>query len=51
VCRYCGIALNHHDAASDAEGCASIALSCAAAVGVANLDDLADELGLRAGRL
>lgn len=50
VCRHCGIALNHHDAASDAEGCASIALSCAAALGVSNLDDLAVELGLRAGR-
>lgn len=51
VCRHCGIALNHHEAASDAEACASIALNCLGEVGVPTLDDLADELGLRAGRL
>jgi DNA polymerase-3 subunit epsilon len=51
VCRHCGIALNHHDATSDANGCAHIALACLTEVGVPNLDDLADELGLRAGRL
>ncbi len=51
VCRHCGIALNHHEAASDAAACASIALRCMNEVGVPNLDDLADELGLRVSRL
>jgi DNA polymerase-3 subunit epsilon len=51
VCRHCGIALNHHDAASDAVACASIAIRCLETVGVPTLDDLADELGLRPGKL
>jgi DNA polymerase-3 subunit epsilon len=50
VCRHCGIELDHHEAASDAAACASIALRCLEEVGVPTLDDLADELGLRAGR-
>lgn len=51
VCRHCGIALVHHEAASDAEACASIALRCLDETCMPTLDDLADELGLRAGRL
>jgi len=51
VSRHCGIELVHHEAASDAAACASIALSCLGEVGMPNLDDLADELGLRAGIL
>jgi len=51
VCRYCGISLNHHEAASDAAACASIALRCLEEVRVPTLDDLVDELGLRPGRL
>jgi DNA polymerase-3 subunit epsilon len=51
MCRHCGIALNHHEAASDAAACASIALRCLDEVGVPTLDDLELELGLRAGRL
>lgn len=51
VCRHCGIALVHHEAASDAEACASIALRCLDETGVATLDDLAHKLGLRPGRL
>lgn len=50
VCRHCGIALNHHEAASDAGACASIALRCANELGVPDLDGLADELGMRAKR-
>jgi DNA polymerase-3 subunit epsilon len=51
VCSHCGIALNHHEAASDAAACASIALRCLEVVGVPTLEDLADELGMRAKRL
>jgi len=51
VCRHCGIALVHHEAASDAEACAAIALRCLEETGMPTLDDLADELGLRAGSL
>jgi DNA polymerase-3 subunit epsilon len=50
VCRHCGIALVHHEAASDADACASIALRCMSEAGMPTLDDLADELGLRAKR-
>lgn len=51
VCRHCGITLVHHQAASDAEACASIALSCLGEIGAPTLDDLVDELGLRTGVL
>lgn len=47
VCRHCGIALEHHVAASDAAACASIALRCQAEKGMATLDDLVIELGMR----
>lgn len=48
VCRHCGIALNHHEAASDAAACAAIALRCAEDAGVPTLDDLVRELGMSA---
>lgn len=51
VCRHCGIGLVHHEAASDAAACAQIALACLEAKGMPDLDDLAVELGMRAGRL
>jgi DNA polymerase-3 subunit epsilon len=51
VCRYCGIELEHHLAASDAAACASIALRCLEESGQPTLDDLARSLGLRLRRL
>lgn len=51
VSRHCGIALVHHEAASDAAACASIALRCMEETGMPTVEDLADELGLRPGRL
>ena len=46
VCDHCGIALRHHDAASDAEGCARIALTCAETSGASSLSDALKLLGL-----
>ena len=51
VCGHCGIALVHHEAASDASACASIALRCMEETGAPSLDELARVLRLRAGRL
>ncbi|MHB9002644.1 MAG: exonuclease [Actinobacteria bacterium HGW-Actinobacteria-10] len=51
VCGHCGIELNHHDAASDAEGCARIALRCRRETGADTLEALVDRLGLSAGSL
>jgi len=51
VCRHCGIPLVHHEAASDACACASIALRCLADTGQPTLDGLAVAMGLRPGRL
>jgi DNA polymerase-3 subunit epsilon len=51
VCRYCGIELVHHEAASDANACASIALRCLEQSGERTLDDLAIALRLRRGTL
>lgn len=51
VSRHCGIALVHHEAASDASACASIALRCMEEAGMPTLDDLVDEMGLRARAL
>lgn len=39
VCDHCGIALRHHDAASDAEGCARIAIACADSIGAATVTE------------
>lgn len=46
VCGYCGIELQHHDAASDAAACARIALRCRRTVGEPTLDALAERLGM-----
>lgn len=51
VCGHCGIELNHHDAASDAEGCARIALRCRRETGESTLEDMVDHIGIRAGTL
>lgn len=46
VCDHCGIRLVHHDAASDAEGCARIALACADAVGASDVRGALEVLGI-----
>jgi DNA polymerase-3 subunit epsilon len=51
VCEHCGIGLRHHDAASDAEACASVALECATAVGAASIAEAVDLLGVKVRRL
>ena len=51
VCDHCGIRLMHHDAASDAEACASVALECASAVGAATISEAVEALGVRVARL
>ncbi len=51
VCDHCGIALVHHDAASDAEACANLALECAAATGSATIAQAVEALGVRVAQL
>lgn len=51
MCDHCGITLRHHDAASDAAACASLALSCADAVGARSISDAVASLGVRVARL
>jgi DNA polymerase-3 subunit epsilon len=51
VCGHCNIALVHHDAASDAEACANVALECATASGSASIAEAVDMLGVRLGRV
>ena len=51
VCDHCGIALVHHDAASDAEACANVALECAIASGSASITEAVEMLGVRLGRV
>jgi DNA polymerase III subunit epsilon len=51
MCDHCGIALMHHDAASDAAACATLALSCAREVGAASIAEAVDLLGVKVGRL
>lgn len=46
VCEHCGITLVHHDAASDAEGCARVALACAAEVDAATISEAVEALGV-----
>lgn len=46
VCDHCGIRLMHHDAASDAEACARVALACAGATNAACVSDALEMLGL-----
>lgn len=51
VCDHCGIKLVHHDAASDAEACANVALECASAIGAATISEAVEALGVRVSRL
>jgi len=51
VCDHCGIGLVHHDAASDAEACANVALECASAVGASSVGEAVQLLGVRVARL
>ena len=51
VCDHCSIALVHHDAASDAEACAHVALECAAASGSASIAEAVKALGVRVSRM
>jgi DNA polymerase-3 subunit epsilon len=51
VCAHCGIPLRHHDAASDAVACATIALRCRDAIGAASVHDAVSAVGLRPTRL
>jgi len=51
VCDHCGIALIHHDAASDAEACANVALECAAVSGAGSIAHAVEMLGVRVGRV
>jgi len=48
VCDHCGIALMHHDAASDARACAKIALAAREVAGAESLYALVERLGLTA---
>jgi len=51
VCDHCAIPLVHHDAASDAEACARVALECAASVGAGSIAEAVKRLGVRIARL
>ena len=51
MCDHCGIALMHHDAASDAAACANLALSCAQAAGTSSIAEAVDMLGVKVSRL
>ena len=51
VCDHCGILLCHHDAGSDAEACANVALECAAVVGAGSIADAIKLLGVNVARL
>lgn len=51
VCHHCGIALVHHDAASDAEACARVALDCATVCGAATITQAVEVLGVRVAQV
>lgn len=51
VSDHCGIRLNHHDAASDARACASIAIRCRDEIGAESIEALTEQLGLRLSQL
>jgi DNA polymerase-3 subunit epsilon len=51
VCDHCDIRLMHHDAASDAEACANVALECAAVTGSASITQAVETLGVRVSRV
>jgi DNA polymerase-3 subunit epsilon len=46
VCDQCGIRLMHHDAASDAEACARVALECAQRAKAASIGEALEKLGV-----
>jgi len=46
VCDHCGIRLVHHDAASDAEGCARIAVDCVERTGADSISSALEQLGV-----
>ena len=50
VCGHCGIELTHHDAASDAAACATIALRCREAIGAPTVHEAVRAFGLRPSR-
>lgn len=47
VCDHCGIRLTHHDAASDAEACARVAIMCADVVAQPSIGAALDALGVQ----
>jgi DNA polymerase-3 subunit epsilon len=51
VCDHCGIALVHHDAASDAEACAHVALECVSVSGSATIAEAVEALGVRVAKV
>lgn len=51
VCDHCNIALVHHDAASDAEACANVALECAAVSGADSIREAVELLGVRVSKV
>lgn len=51
MCEHCDIALVHHDPASDAVACATLALECARHAGAASIGDAVTALGVRVARL
>ncbi len=47
VCSACGIELVHHEAESDALGCAQVAIACAEEVGASGIAEAVELLGVR----
>ncbi len=46
LCAHCGIDLDHHDAASDANACARVALACRDQVGASSVREAVELLGV-----
>ena len=51
VCEHRGIALVHHDAASDAIACANLALECATATGALSIAEAVEMMGVRTAQM
>lgn len=51
VCDHCGVPLVHHEAGSDALGCARVAIACARSAGAASVGDALEALGVPVRRL
>ncbi len=51
LCDHYGIRLIHHDAASDAEGCARVAIACARTAGAATVSEAVESLGVKLKQL